>query len=148
MKKLFSIASLAVLCMLAACGGSAQAVTLTNSFTSSDGTVFTVYDVKKVSGDTPGYIVLSFMDGSTSGTSLQDAGGVVFTKFKASAAAAASFVKLANTNTYVNINMARNIVCSAGTMTISWTMMGGMGAYEYVSDPGCAVFNSIKAAGN
>lgn len=137
MKKLILAASIFALAV------SAQAATLKESFTASNGVIFNLHDVRQIEslGTT---IKVSYRDGDTG--YFQDAGGTVFSKILASEGFPNRFVKLSGVNKYIDVQATKSIVCNpvTGMMTIGWFSGGA----PDVSDSGCVVRNQISASGN
>lgn len=139
MKKLILAASIFAFAV------SAQAATLTEIFTSTDGKVFSLHDVRQVESNGM-YVTLVHRDGGSTGGYLQDVGGTVYAKIVASEGFAKSYVKIANVPKYINVNAAKYIYCNAstGVLTVGWNF----GAPSEFADVGCVVYNQIKALGN
>lgn len=140
MKKLFMCVVTVFVCMLAACGGSAEAATLDDMFVSSDGKSFTLNDVRAFYPGANGVMTLEFTNGTNSGSYLQDAGGAVFAAMKARAFVQAHYIQLYGVNKFVRPDYARWSICSGNIMTFGWAQIGS----QDFNDPSCVTFNKIK----
>lgn len=124
---------------LAACGGT-HAQTIAGSFTSSNNKVFTIDGVRSVEGKA-GYIEVVYASGNNSGVEFTDATGSLWTKVKASAPFAASFVQVGTTQRYMQATSARNVICDAGGTNIVWQH----GSNENFTGDGCALHAALRA---
>lgn len=111
--------------------------TLNESFVSSDNKVFSLHNVREITFPA-GAVTLTFAQGETSGTYLQDIGGGTQSKIKGSAAFT-QFVQLGTTGRYFNPKYARYITCDSSGTNIGWTNAGAQSLND-----GCQLFNSIK----
>lgn len=138
MKKL--ILGLLVSTFLAACGGSAQAGTLTQNFTGDSGNVFQVNDAlsfKQVSGA----VQVVAANGTT--YSYPDSSGALFTKLVN--ATHGFYVNVPGTMEYMNTIAPIYILCYSGSQT-GFAYAGSIPA-RFLPD-GCALFNTIRSQSN
>lgn len=139
MKKIF----LTIALFLSTAFATAGTGQLTEQFVSSNGISFTVHNARQISSY-QGAVQIIDRDGNNSYTYLQDATGSVYAQIKNTAAFKASYVKVYGAETWVNVAAARWVVCNNDKLTMGW-LASNSGDY---ADPGCSVYNLIKAMSN
>lgn len=146
--KSFAMAAAITLSIAACGGGNAKAAPLAKqTYISSDGKIFSIDNVRKITRDTVGNkIVLTYVDGNSSFDYLADAGGAIFLNIKQTQPTLVS--PPGDANVLYNPAYAKNVTCnpSVGTTTMGW--YGVNGGAEYVADGGCVMFNAIRYTPN
>jgi hypothetical protein len=146
-KYLSLLLAAAVASLLMACGGGANAATLVNSFTATDGqTITNTSKIRWFYLNASGQVTAVFVNATgTSGEfSFANTANALYNKLTTSAAISASFVQMYGDSKYINIDTSREINCANNVLTVVWLPQGS----SQYSDPGCAVFANIKALGN
>lgn len=146
MKKIitFVLFTIAICIGLIACGGSANAGTLTQNFVADDGKIFAVQyalSVEKV----PNAVLVTSGNGTT--YSYSDATGALYTKVLNSPGFGSHYVQVAGTLLYMNTADIVQVLCySGGTQTV-FTYPQGTAQARFFND-NCGLYNQVKAASN
>lgn len=140
-----------VMIAFAACAFSGASIAANDTFV-TDNVLQSVNGVQMVTVTQAGF-VLQYADGNTSAL-FPDVGGVQFNKLHNFAPAFKSLLPVAATGQWVNPDAIKKMVCQFGSATPGEAVAAG-GDHVFVnwthnnwnlfSDPGCTVFQAIKA---
>lgn len=133
-------------CALVACGGNAQAATLTQNFKADNARVFQIDHALSVEKLTDSRIAVTQINGSMQYFS--DATGAVWSKVllvvNPAGGNSPKWIAVSGTNRFIATTFQSEISCSGGQTVMGWATVG---AAEYLAD-GCTLYNAVVSKAN